>query len=585
MPDFPALILSLALVGQTLTIQRAPQGRPRIAWPSAGPAMGLEVCTNLARGPWSVPAGAEVSLTNDAGQMIAIDLRTHLLQCFYRLRGANPGLLAYDWGTPRLTDLWVDPLHGDDRSQGGARTNALKTLAEAWDRIPMGTELAPTGFRIWLAPGVFPREGMPNYWEARHGTFACPVIIQAADGRGTARLEGDLNCYDCRYLYLVDIDIVPVPAGDTLHFEKCEHVLARGCRLDGGRFVPGGANDIAQDNLKINQCQHVYVEECEVSGATDNTVDLVAVQYGHFVRNRLHNAQDWVMYAKGGSAYLRIEGNEIYDGGTGGFTAGQGTGFQFMVPPWLHYEAYDLKVVNNLVHDIEGAGLGVNGGYNILLAHNTLYRVGSRDHLLEFEFGHRSCDGLAGDPGRGACGDCLALGGWGTTVEDDGENYVRIPNQNILVFANLVWNPRGYPNGPQHFSIPGPDSSTNQAGSNVPVPTRADAGLVIRGNVIWNGSQEVYLGLENSSLSPEQIVAENAINTIEPRLVDPDRGDYRPASAAVLAGVPRFNIPAFSWADAPVRPPVPPGNNDTTVAADRSGKTRSAPPQAGALLP
>ena len=94
MPDFPALILSLALVGQTLTIQRDPQGRPRIAWPSAGPAMGLEVCTNLARGPWSVPAGAEVSLTNDAGQMIAIDLRTHLLQCFYRLRGANPGLLA-----------------------------------------------------------------------------------------------------------------------------------------------------------------------------------------------------------------------------------------------------------------------------------------------------------------------------------------------------------------------------------------------------------------------------------------------------------------------------------------------------------
>jgi hypothetical protein len=50
-----------------------------------------------------------------------------------------------------------------------------------------------------------------------------------------------------------------------------------------------------------------------------------------------------------------------------------------MRTPWLHYEAYDIKVYNNVFHDIRGAGLSVSGGYNILMAYNTLYRVGGDD--------------------------------------------------------------------------------------------------------------------------------------------------------------------------------------------------------------
>jgi hypothetical protein len=68
------------------------------------------------------------------------------------------------------------------------------------------------------------------------------------------------------------------------------------------------------------------------------------------------------MYTKGGSAYLSVADNEFFGCGTGGFTTGQGTGFEFMSSPWLHYEAYGVTVVNNVVHDVEGAGLGVNGG-------------------------------------------------------------------------------------------------------------------------------------------------------------------------------------------------------------------------------
>jgi hypothetical protein len=43
-------------------------------------------------------------------------------------------------------------------------------------------------------------------------------------------------------------------------------------------------------------------------------------------------------------------------------------------PPWLEYEGYGMKLTNNVIYDVWGAGLGVNGGYSILMAHNTLYR-------------------------------------------------------------------------------------------------------------------------------------------------------------------------------------------------------------------
>lgn len=63
---------------------------------------------------------------------------------------------------------------------------------------------------------------------------------------------------------------------------------------------------------------------------------------------------------------------------------------------------------------LAGAGLSVFGGYNILMAHNTLYRVGQRSHLLELLYGSRSCDGdtLVG----GNCATYPGLGGWGPTA-------------------------------------------------------------------------------------------------------------------------------------------------------------------------
>lgn len=499
------------------------------------------------------------------------------------LHAQAPDARYYDIGNPTLTDLWVDAVNGNDANTGATRAQALRTLAAAWNRIPAGQPLTGAGRRVWLAQGNYPESSLPNYLEQRYGTAQFPVIFQSADGRGKAVLQGDLNIFDCKYLYLIDLTIRPEPAGDALHLEQCDHVLMRGLELDGGQWVEEGQpNPVAHETLKANQSQYLYLEDCDIHGAGDNAVDFVAVQYGHAVGNRIHNSNDWAMYVKGGSAYLRIEANEFYDAGTGGFTCGQGTGFEFMTSPWLHYEAYDIKVINNLVHDTQGAGLGVNGGYNILFAYNTLYRVGRRSHVLEVVPGGRGCDG---DTAK--CRAHRDAGGWGVT----GAEGQFIPNRNVFIYNNLVYNPAGYQSEYQHFEIRGP--VTPPANSNVAAPARSDVNLQIRGNVIWNGPAEHSLGLgedtgcqpSNPACNETQLRAENAINTVQPQLVNPAGGDFRPVQNGNLGSVATFSAPAFEWSDAPTPPSVPSGNLNNAVARDRNNTARPASGPPGALLP
>lgn len=456
-------------------------------------------------------------------------------------------LLPYTIGTPVLRDVWVDPVNGSDAHSGDTREQALATVSAAWDRIPQ--VLTDTGYHVRLLPGTYPPAALPNYWESKHGTFEHPIIFEAAEGRDTVTLAS-VNIFDAHYLYFIHVNFAF--DSDPFHCELCNHLLLRGARISGAE--PETYN--TQETLKVNQSQYVYIEDSDISGAWDNAVDFVAVQHGHFLNNRIHKAGDWCMYVKGGSAYFRMEGNELYDCGTGGFTAGQGTGFQFMVEPWTQYEAYDIRFVNNLIHDTQGAGVGVQGGYNILIANNTLYRVGERSHVMEFGFGSRSCDGTPGDEGRERCDQYREAGGWGDNLVADGENYVRIPNRNVFVYNNLIYNPPGFRSAYQHFFIPAPYAA--QADANLPNPARADDNLQIRGNLIWNGDASMPLGIEadfsagcqseNTTCNEAQLRADNAINSIEPHLIDPDTGNYALAAGSI---VPVLAIPAFTW-DVPV---------------------------------
>ncbi|MFM7185600.1 MAG: right-handed parallel beta-helix repeat-containing protein [Planctomycetota bacterium] len=426
------------------------------------------------------------------------------------LMAADASLPMLDIGNPTLVDLWVDPVRGTDAASGAGREQALRTVAEAWRRVPMGTPLT-TGFRINLVAGTYPESSVPTYWESRRGTVTAPVIVRAADGPGTARLPA-INAFNCRRLYLDGLDI-SAGGGDVAHFEACTHVLLRDCTIRGLGTI--ATYDVPQETLKANQCRFMYVERCDISGAWDNAVDFVAVQGGHVVASRIHRAGDWALYAKGGSANLVVAGNEFFDAGTGGFTAGQGTGFEFMVAPWLTYEAEAITFRNNLVRDVEGAAFGVNGGRDIVIASNVAYRVGGRSHVIEAAFGSRTCDGDVA-----ACRARLAQGGWGTTTVGGDEP---IPNRNVSIVDNVLLNPDAAASRWQQFFVPLP--RTPSPGSNIPSPARADDGLVIARNVIWNGPANHPLGIEQEGLAAA-VFGGNAINTLRPALRDPARGDY-----------------------------------------------------------
>jgi hypothetical protein len=492
----------------------------------------------------------------------------------------------YDIGAPTLSDIWVDPLQGSDDTSDGprgtTRTQAFRTLLAAWRSIPEGT-LSSTGYRIRLVPGNY----QGAYLEGpRYGTAQFPILIEPADGPGTVTFvntpnerSGQITIIDARYVYLQDFSIrtdttTPEEAGDAFQCEQCQYLLLRRMNIHGLR------REAQTETVKINQSQHIYIEDSVIAGAGDNALDMVAVQYGHIVGTSFSDAADWCAYVKGGSAYLLVEANQFSMCGTGGFTVGQGTGFQFMQAPWIHYEAYDIKVINNLISNVEGAGLGVNGGYNVLLAYNTLYRVGQRSHVVEFVPGRRGCDGGRAD----LCQPLLEQGGWGST----GFEEQFIPNRNIFFYNNVIYTPADAPRPGQVFEVRGP--VTPPIGSNAPNPASSDQNLQIRGNLIWVGDMSQPLGIEESSqgcqpgnptCNETQLRAENAINTIEPELADPVHDNFRPLAAGNLFGMVTYPLPTFPGDDRPSTD-IPLGTLTNSVANDYLGNTRASSTPPGA---
>lgn len=505
---------------------------------------------------------------------------------FNRSDGQNINPIRYDIGNPTVRDIWVDVVNGDDNNPGTAN-RPLQTVYAAWDMIPQGEELTGNGWRINLMPGTYTADELPIYWEERYGTQRFPIIIRPAQGKSTVRIESGMNIAYCNYMYLIDLVLFDTAfaTADIVHLQFGDHLLLHNCTLTANP-------DFTQECLKVNQCQNVYVEDCDISGAWDNAVDFVAVQYGHIVGNKIHNCGDWALYVKGGSAYFRVENNEFYNAGTGGFTAGQGTGFQFMTPPFLHYEAYDIKFFNNIVHHVEGAGFGVNGGYNILIAHNTCYNVGERSHVIEVTFGGRSCDGQPGGD-FDSCDVFRQRGGWGNALVSDGNNYVRIPNKNVYIFNNIIYNAGTYQSLWQHLSVPGKYAGEWNVNVNAPNPAYADENLRIRGNVIWNGPAEHPLGVgdtdngcppDNPTCNGSQLFADNAFNEIRPEFANAEQLDFTPLKNGNIYQLKTFPIPDFSGNDRPAKPVTPPGNSLNAVPRDAKGSVRTGNAIAGAII-
>ena len=68
----------------------------------------------------------------------------------------------FEIGSPSLQSIWVDPDRGDDRASGRNAGEALRTIVEAWNRIPAGAARANAGYDIRLLPGEYAEAAIPH---------------------------------------------------------------------------------------------------------------------------------------------------------------------------------------------------------------------------------------------------------------------------------------------------------------------------------------------------------------------------------------------------------------------------------------
>ena len=504
----------------------------------------------------------------------------------------------YSAGSPVLTDLFVST-SGDDTASGTTSTSPLKTLSGAWAKIA-ATPLETTGYRINFSSGEYPCEGdCINYFSDRTGTFQHPIILQPANPTDTVTLLGGLNLSNIAYLYIFDLTLAagaenPAWGNNVLHAENCDHLLLRGVTLRGPDPAALPDNTEIQEVIKINQSQNIYIENCDVSGTCQTGIDFFSVQHGHLLNNKIYASAQWAAYFKGGSAYLRLEGNDIYDCGLG-LQAGEGSNFEVMRGPWLHYEVYDLKAVNNVFHDIRGVALSVAGGYNIVYAFNTLYKIATQAEpqysLFQLVHGNRVCYETSENSEHNAaqlCGQARKSGGWCPRGAGMATGRECIPSRNVSIYNNIFYNPMGSQSARGHIFVQ--PTVAAPSGSNITSPTAADDAVVIKGNIIWNGAASHLLGLDettgcrddNPYCNAAQILADNRINSIEPLLVAPAAGNYKPAADSPLLEVPAAAIPDFSWTGAPAQPPVPGGNTSNAFPKNRDGAIRPSTDHPGA---
>jgi hypothetical protein len=135
-------------------------------------------------------------------------------------------------------------------------------------------------------------------------------------------------------------------------------------------------------------------------------------------------------------------------------------------------------------------------------------------------------------------------------------NVELVPNRNVLILNNVAYNPAGFRAPMTVFRLDGPRDSAPGVTWSGPLPAASDEGVVVRGNVIWTGTSGEDFGLgagdagqgcqaANPTCNPAQLLADNAINTIEPQLVNPAAGDYRPAPGGNLVGRATVPLPAL----------------------------------------
>jgi len=463
----------------------------------------------------------------------------------------GPETRTFEIGVPKTYTLWVDPVNGSDTNNGATRLTAFKTINAAWSRA-INTS-AGIGVEIVLRPGDYPRETFTSQF-GQFGSYEFPTILRA-EFPDTARLHGQLHIAGTN-VYVIGVSVEGDLSGLYVIQGLGDFQLLRDVHVTGGQ------------GIYFQASSHVYLENVRVDDSTRNGIDIDRTQYGHMINSRVTRTGASCMTVIEGSAYLTIDSNDFGPCGQNGLEVGGFSSFDRLVRPWIQYDSYDIKATNNVIHDHRVVSLLFAGSYNLLFAHNTV--VGSSGTtFIRGTQANRPCSDAA------KCQTFHDAGGWGPTALGE---LASIPNRNVSIFNNIFYTRAG--TSQSVFLNTSPSVATQPSGYNVPVPTRADDNLQIRGNVAWSTLFQLVpasgAGCDNSNptCNAAELMTDNLINMIQPQLIDPANGNYRPVANGNLFGLPAVTIPPFTWGLT-----VPAGELTTTVArdADNIPRTRFVP--------
>lgn len=157
---------------------------------------------------------------------------------------------------------------------------------------------------------------------------------------------------------------------------------------DGGTFATPSHNlliencvfrDIAgtgnNDLLKMAGVDSFEVRNCTfLNGAAGGSgFDMVGCHHGKIEDNSWENMGSNCIQAKGGTQYIRIEGNTFKNGGLRTLNLGGSTGLQYFRPDTAHFEAADIQVYSNVIIG-SWAAIAYVGSINIEVVNNTIFK-------------------------------------------------------------------------------------------------------------------------------------------------------------------------------------------------------------------
>jgi hypothetical protein len=462
----------------------------------------------------------------------------------------GPEPRTFEIGVPKTYTLWVDPVNGSDSNNGKTRLTAYKTINAAWSGAI--NRSAGIGVEIVLRPGDYPQETFTSQI-GQFGSYEFPTILRA-EFPDTARLHGQL-IISGNNVYVIGLSV----EGRGPSFYAIQGV--------GDFLLLRDVHVTVGDGVYFQLSSHIYLENVRIEDSNHNGIDIDRTRYGHVINSRVARAAAACMTVTEGSAYLTIDGND-FGPSANGIEIGGFSIFERLISPWIRYDTYDVKVTNNVIHDYSVIALAFGGSYNLLFAHNTVVAPLGGTFIFG-GYGRRVC----GEPST--CQTLRAAGGWGPTASGLSAS---IPNKNVSIFNN-IFDTR--PSMPQAIFLNTlPAVTTQPSDSNVPVPTRSDDNLQVRGNIAWAKVLQLVpssgAGCDDSNptCNTAQLMADNRISTFQPQLIDPLNGNFRPVANGNLFGLAAVTIPPFTWSEM-----VPTGELTNTVSrdADNIPRTRFVP--------